>query len=79
MGDVDQITKDEVVLWCDLAWERWVTEVSIDEGVLWTSIEISDQLMEITGNAIELAKQAKLITAIYQLKARAEGGVDRSV
>ncbi len=79
IGDIEQVSKDELVLWRDLAWERRVTKASIDEGLLRTSIEIADELMENTGKVIEPAKKAKLITAIYRLNATTEGGVERSM
>jgi transcriptional regulator with XRE-family HTH domain len=79
IGDIDRISKDGLILWRDLAWERREAKALIDEALMETSIEIADELLETTGKSMEPARKAKLITAIYQLNATTEGGVERSV
>jgi len=79
IGNLDQITDDELILWRDLAWERRVEKASIDEGGLRTAIEISEELIETSGKIMDAEKKARLIVAIYRLNATTEGGLDRSM
>jgi len=79
IGGIDQISKDELTLWRDLVWEKQIADTSINEGILQTSIEIADELLDTTGKRMEAAKRAKLIAAIYKLSATTEGGVERSM
>ncbi|VAX08132.1 hypothetical protein MNBD_GAMMA26-1758, partial [hydrothermal vent metagenome] len=79
IGGINQISKDELNLWRDLVWEKQGVDTSLNEGILQILIEISDELIEITGKKLEPARKAKLIAAIYQLNVATEGGVERSI
>jgi len=79
IGGIGQISKDELTLWRDLVWEKQIADTSINEGILQTSIEITDELLEVTGEKLEPARKAKLITAICQLNAKIEGRVERTM
>jgi transcriptional regulator with XRE-family HTH domain len=79
IGEIQRVTDDELILWRDLAWERRVEKSSIDEAILCEAIEVADAVVATSGKAMESAKRAKLITAIYRLSVTMEGGVDRSM
>ena len=79
IGDIAQITEDELILWRDLAWERRVEKASIDQAGLRTAIEIADELLQASGKAMDAEQKARLIVAIYRLNATTEGGLDRSM
>jgi len=79
IGDIDQITDDELILWRDLAWERRVEKASIDETGLRTAIEISEELIQASGRSMDAEQKARMIVSIYRLNATTEGGLDRSM
>lgn len=79
IGEIQRVTDEELILWRDLAWERRVEKASIDEAILCEAIEVADEMVDTSGKPMEVAKRAKLITAIYRLSVTMEGGVDRSM
>lgn len=79
VGYITRISNEELILWRNLAWEKNVENTSIDKGTLQASIEIADELMATTGKSMGATEKAKLITAIYQVNAATEGGVERSM
>ncbi|MCF6356087.1 MAG: helix-turn-helix domain containing protein [Candidatus Polarisedimenticolaceae bacterium] len=79
VGGISQISEEELILWRDLVWERQTTNIPIDETILQASLEITDELLNLTGKKLEPTRKAKLITAIYQLNAATEGGIERSI
>jgi len=79
IGDIPQITEEELILWRDIAWERKVEKAMIDEAGLCTAIEIADELTNDFGKTMDARKKAKLIVAIHRLNATTDRGIDRSM
>ena len=79
VGDISQISEEELTLWRDLVWEKQVAKTSINEKTLQISLELVDELLESTGKPIGSEQKSQLVAAIYQLNAKTEGGLERSM
>jgi len=79
VGGISRISEEELILWRGLVWEKKIANTSINEGILQTSIEITDEILNTNDKRMTSAKKSKLIAAIYQLSAATEGRVGHSM